>query len=90
MNEVSEASPAANGGDLERLVSRQPRYVLHPGYVYSANDGDRHFIGGPRLARLYGVDIRYCVFGDVPQYSELPGDIHLRPRRDGNYTLPAC
>lgn len=75
--------------ELERPVSRQPRYVLHPGWVYSKNDGDRHFIGGPRLARLYGVDIRQCVFGDVPQYSELPGDIHLRPRRDGNYTLPA-
>jgi len=87
MSKANEASPATNGSDLERLVSRQPRYVLHPGYVYSKNDGDRHFIGGPRLAQLYGVDIRDCVFGDVPQYSELPGDIHLRPSRCGNYTL---
>lgn len=64
------------------------RYVLHPGYVTSRNDGDTHFIGGPRLARLYGVDIQDCVFGDVPSYREEDGDIHLRPRSDGNYALP--
>lgn len=90
MSEVNEASPAANGGDLERLVSRQPRYVLHPGYVYSANDGDRHFIGALRLAGLYGVDIRDCVLGDVPQYREQKGDIHLRPNRSANYSLLDC
>jgi hypothetical protein len=64
------------------------RYVLHPGYVISATDRDQHFIGGPRLANLYGVDIRNCVYGDVPGYSEQKGDVHLRPRIDGNYTLP--
>lgn len=65
------------------------RYVLHPGYVTSKNDGDRHFIGGPRLARLYGVDIRQCVFGDTPEYREQEGDVHLIPRISGNYTLPS-
>lgn len=53
------------------------RYVLHPGYVTSKNDGDQHFIGGPRLAQLYGVDIRQCVFGDMPEYRERDGDVHL-------------
>lgn len=64
------------------------RYVLHPGYVRSQNDHDEHFIGGPHLCRLYGVSIRDCVFGDTQQYRERPGDVHLYPRRDGNYTLP--
>ena len=63
------------------------RYVLHPGWVFSKTDGDKHFIGGPRLARLYGVDIRECVFGDVLDYKELPGDIHLAPSYSGNYSL---
>jgi len=65
------------------------RYVLHPGYVTSKNDGDQHFIGGPRLAKLYGVDMRQCVFGDVPEYREQEGDVHLCPDYHGNYTLPS-
>lgn len=64
------------------------RYVLHPGYVHSPNDNDHHFIGGPRLARLYGVDIRDCVFGDMPDYNPHPDDIHLKPKANGNYSLP--
>lgn len=74
--------------DVQREVSM--RYVLHPGWVRSPNDGDRQFIGGPRLCRLYGLDIRSenVVFGDVPTYEPMPGDIHLRPSSSGNYTLP--
>lgn len=64
------------------------RYVLHPGYVSSQHDGDLHFIGGPSLARLYGVNIRDCVFGDVREYREQPGDVHLRPQPNGDYSLP--
>lgn len=66
------------------------RYVLYPGYVTSMNDGDRHFIGGPRLARLYGLNIRdpNVVFGDVPEYRKQEGDIHLYPQEEGDYTLP--
>lgn len=75
---------------MSELLAVKPRYVLHPGYVYSAHDNDRHFIGGPRLAGLYGVDIRDCVFGDVPQYREQEGDIHLRPDRSGKYSLLDC
>lgn len=66
------------------------RYVLHPGYVTSKNDGQEHFIGGPRLAKLYGVDIRdreAVVFGDDLGYREQPGDVHLYPRYDGNYDI---
>lgn len=67
------------------------RYVLHPDYVTSATDGDSHFIGGPRLASLYGLNIgdrNRVVFGDAPTYRERPGDVHLYPRRDGKYMLP--
>jgi hypothetical protein len=64
------------------------RYVLHPGYMRSKHDGDEHFIGGPRLARLYSVDIRDCVYGDVRTYAPREGDIHLCPRFDGDYRLP--
>lgn len=64
------------------------RYVLHPGYIRSKHDGDEHFIGGPRLARLYGVNLRDCVYGDVRGYAARKGDIHLFPRFDGDYRLP--
>ena len=65
------------------------RYVLHPGYMTSKNDGQQHFVGGPRLARLYGVDMRDCVFGDVPEYRKQDGDVHLWPDYHGNYALPS-
>ncbi len=61
------------------------RYVLHPGFVYSKSDGDRHYINGPTLASLYGLDFKQCVMGNSPRYHPLPGDVHLHPRRDGQY-----
>lgn len=61
------------------------RYVLHPGWVMSDSDGQEHFIGGPRLSRLYGVPLDRCVFGDTLGYREREGDVHLEPREDGNY-----
>jgi hypothetical protein len=67
------------------------RYVLHPGYVISAYDSQEHFISGHRLAGLYGLHFasRNVICGDRRGYRDLPGDIHLYPRYDGNYRLPA-
>jgi hypothetical protein len=68
----------------------QTRYVLCPGYVTSANDGQEHFINSPKLARLYGVDLRSpnVVIDLSRRFRPRPGDIYLGPRFDGNYTLP--
>ena len=75
------------------------RYLLCPGYVKSKYDGDEHYIGAMRLARLYGVDPRECeIFEPRPwwpasfyrqderRYKDL---IKLVPRYDGDYTLPS-
>ena len=69
----------------------QVRYVLHPGHVISANDGQEHFISGHRLIQLYGLNIRTqkVVYGYSPFHQDLPGDIHLHPRFEGDYRLPA-
>jgi hypothetical protein len=68
------------------------KYLCIAGYVESRNDGDRHFISAPQLARLYRVDPKECVFvnGDEhPDRLPSPGDmIILKPRFDGNYTIP--
>ena len=88
-NDRSEPAKTAVAGQLERGVRPRVRYVLHPGRVTSAADGQEHFVGGPRLAALYGVDIRDVVFGDEPGYRERPGDVHLHPRWDGDYSLPS-
>jgi len=68
------------------------RYVLCPGYVQSNNDGQWHFITAPRLAELYGVDLKECFIYDRYDKSQLgfrakKGDLLLRPRRDGKYVL---
>ena len=67
------------------------RYVLHPGWIKNPSIRDRSFVGGPRIASIYGVDSRECVFGDVPEYEPQEGDIHLRPSIDdeGNITVAA-
>ena len=62
------------------------KYALHPGYVISRNDGDEHYIGEWQLQRLYGVQPNECVLVGPGVAGE--GLIHLRPRYDGNYTLP--
>lgn len=92
MSAKTDESYGAVAGQVERSVRPGVRYVLHPGYVTSAADGQMHFVGGQRLAALYGVDIRdrwSVVYGDEPGYRELPGDVHLHPRHDGNYSLPS-
>jgi hypothetical protein len=70
-----------------------PKYVLHPGYVTSKNDGDRHFIDAKKLARLYSVPMCECVVQpDISdprnKYWHPPEDaIHLRPSYEGNYAV---
>jgi hypothetical protein len=64
-----------------------PRYLLCPGYVISQHDGDKHYIAPGTLAKLYGVDPKECVVlgrGQIPSRPLIP----LRPRNDGDYTLP--
>ena len=37
------------------------RFALHPGYVISPNDGDRHYITFRALCDLHGIDPREAV-----------------------------
>lgn len=66
-----------------------PRYILHPCFVRSRADGDRHYVGVEALLRLYSVprDAIVVVAGDLG-FRDAPGDVHLYPRSSGNYRLP--
>ena len=65
------------------------RFVLHPGYVTSKNDGQDHWISGDRLAGLHGVNRRDCITvkADSPAYRKerYAHMVHLYPRYDGCY-----
>jgi hypothetical protein len=64
------------------------RIFLHPGYVISKNDGQRHFVNAQRLADLYNVYKPRCIVvlpESEKDWQDLPGDIHLHPRYNGNY-----
>jgi hypothetical protein len=65
------------------------RYVVHPSYVKSRQDGDVHWIGFAQLCRLYNLPpgSTNVADGEVPGYREEPGDVHLHPRVDGNYPM---
>ena len=77
------------------------RYLLCPGTVRSATDGDYHYITATNLAQLYGVPMDRCVVlpdRDTPweirdrmRYLEMVAKgemLKLAPRANGNYTLP--
>ena len=66
------------------------KYIVHPEFVISKNDGDRHYISFNTLCKLYGVHPHECYhaekIGYIPE-SELEGLPHLYPRYGGNYKL---
>jgi len=70
-----------------------PTYVLVPGYVISKSDGDRHYVNAKQLQRLYGVESANCIkapTGPEARYWKPPADaVYLRPRYDGDYSLPS-
>lgn len=66
------------------------RYVLFPGCVISAKDGQDHYISGVKLAQLYDVNYRNSIVvfpGQEHLYKPGTADVALRPREDGNYSL---
>lgn len=75
----------------EKTVISETIYVLHPGYITSERDGDRHFIDALTLAKLYGVPLRQCLIYDIRRPEKIKGFVdnpnfkHLYPRYNGNY-----
>ena len=76
---------------------KQPtiKYVLSPGWVRSASDGQSHYISAPRLAQLYGVKLADCIVAneECSFYEQLSGLRHvalvsLGPKSNGDYSLP--
>lgn len=70
------------------------RFIIHPGWIRSKNDGDIHWISGAMLMRLYRVFSHESVIvdeknfpGSEASYRERPGDIHLYPNYYGNYYI---
>lgn len=65
------------------------RFVICPGEVTSQTDGDRHFIGGGQLIRLYKVNPQECIFDSEKERYGYGHDwsqyIFLMPRYRGDY-----
>lgn len=62
------------------------RFVLDPGPVWSATDGQRHNISPARIAALYGVTMNRCVIaGEAGRRSWPANWPMLSPRADGQY-----
>ena len=78
--------------NLLKGVGMKKKYLCIAGEVISKYDGQKHFISAYRLADLYGVDRRECIYTNENSEKLLGRDvsnfIQLRPRFDGNYTLP--
>lgn len=77
------------------------RYLLCPGLVVSATDGQIHHVSASELRALYGVQPQECLVMPAERGGPLCGLrrwsleavergelIALRPRDDGDYRLP--
>lgn len=60
-------------------------YCIHPSWVSSKYDGDRHWIGYDTLVGLYRLDPRLCVHQDRVRGEEYGQFVHLYPRYHGDY-----
>lgn len=69
-------------------MSENIKYVLHPGFVRSA-DGDTHYIDAITLAQLYKVEWTSCITPHNPRSTD-PELKHLYPRANGAYHLALC
>jgi hypothetical protein len=71
-------------------MSNTYRFAVHPGYITSKADGDRHWIGFAQLCDLYRVPRHQCL--DMSDHRHLWMStehlIVLCPRYDGDYKLP--
>lgn len=68
------------------------RYVVVGGYLFSARDGQVHYVSPSRLCELYGVNPADChLFRETAEYlAWARRTVHetmpiLRPRADGDY-----
>lgn len=67
------------------------KYIVYPGYVFSKNDGDRHFISADRLMNLYRVNPKECIVVDHKKKLEGYKEedlISLYPDSSGRYKVP--
>jgi len=63
------------------------KYILHPGFIYSNVDGDKHYISAFQLCLLYSVKWSECVVYVSDNKEGMEDLISLYPRSDGNYKL---
>jgi len=63
------------------------KYILHPGYMYSNFDGDKHYISAFQLCLLYSVKWSECVVYVSDNSEGIKDLISLYPRSDGNYNI---
>ena len=70
---------------------KRTKYVIHPGYVDSKNDGQKHWISRDQLIRLYGVNQQDCLSDrdSLRGFTDDTKIIHLHPMYNGNYFLPS-
>ena len=67
------------------------KYAVHPGFVFSRNDGQRHYVDFVTLCRLYGIQPEEAYDADnlrgAPR-ARLQTLIDLYPDYTGEYKLP--
>lgn len=64
------------------------KYLVCPGHIKSKTDGQLHYVSSKALIALYGVNPDECVIDCNLNPKKSLDLIELRPRYNGNYTLP--
>jgi hypothetical protein len=64
------------------------KYMLHPGYVISRYDGQKHYISYHRLIELYKLNPKECIDSSHRGMGIRRSVWHLHPEYNGDYSLP--
>lgn len=82
MELIPHRSNQDTGGDEVK------KYVVIPGWVTSKNDYGEHYITAQQLISLYRVNPSDChILNNDKFFEPQEGQIVLRPRYDGDYSL---
>jgi hypothetical protein len=73
------------------FITACKKIAVHPGYVFSANDKDIHYISFNTLCNLYGIDSRSAICWDEERPQTYQGRrfedyYHIYPSRLGLYS----
>jgi hypothetical protein len=70
------------------MTDTKRRFAIHPGYIWSKNDDQLHYVGVSQLVKLYMLKPDEYIVWDEHLLYKANEYTHLYPRYNGDYGRP--